>query len=121
MISICVVTELFCELYETQNTHFFFLRFISRIIHRVRTIGGGMGGPDKSALACMGGRGGLTASVRNCFFAGSLQSRNKLKKVRFSGSQNYSFLSPPYNEKAQTRSQGYSWCFDLTFSHSFAQ
>ena len=29
MLSVCVVIELFCGLYEKQNIHFFLLRFIS--------------------------------------------------------------------------------------------
>ena len=67
------------------------------VIHKVRTLElgeRGRGGSAKSIMAHVGGGGG-SAYV---FSASLLQTlKKKIKKVSYSESQNYSFLSFPYS------------------------
>ena len=67
------------------------------VIHKVHTLEGGRVGPAKSVLTRMRGGGVSAVTVRTPFFAGSLQDRNKIKKMSYLDSQNYRIPSLPYS------------------------
>ena len=80
------------------------------------------GGPPKSVLACIGGRGDFSCKRMYAiafFFAVSLQSRNKANELF--RQPKLSFPISPVQLKVQLRCRGSSWCFESTFSVSFAQ
>ena len=88
------------------------------VIHKVCTLGGGRGGPAKSVLARMRGRRFSCRRTYVIFFS-QVRYKIEIKKGSYLDSHNYPFPSPLYSQKEQTPSQGFSSCFDLTFSDSF--
>ena len=92
------------------------------VINKVRTLRRGKGGPPKSVLACIGGRGGFSCKRMYAiafFFAVSLQSRNKANELF--RQPKLSIPISPVQLKVQLRCRGSSWCFESTFSVCFAQ